>query len=69
MVTYNSDFGDIREFPPGSCPGVIRLRVHPQTDEVLHPRLAEFLSNGEPEQLCGALVILDNIQARIRKPR
>ncbi len=69
IVTYNSDFGDIRDFPPGSYPGVIRLRVHPQTDEVLHPLLAEFLSNVEPEQLRGALVILDNIKARIRKPR
>lgn len=69
IVTYNSDFGDIRDFPPGSYPGVIRLRVHPQTDEVLHPRLAEFLGSVEPEQLQGALVILDNVKARIRRPR
>ncbi|MCS7282831.1 MAG: DUF5615 family PIN-like protein [Anaerolineae bacterium] len=69
IVTYNSDFGDVRDFPPGSYPGVIRLRVHPQTDEVLHPRLAEFLSSVKPEQLRGALVVLDNVKARIRKPR
>lgn len=69
IVTYNSDFGDIRDSPPGSYPGVIRLRVHPQTDDVLHPRLAEFLSSVEPEQLRGALVVLDNVKARIRKSR
>lgn len=47
VITYNSDFADIRDFPPGSHPGVIRLRIHPQTDEMLHPR---FGGNAEASE-------------------
>jgi predicted nuclease of predicted toxin-antitoxin system len=67
IVTYNSDFGDIRHFPPGQHSGIIRLRIHPQTEEILHPRLKEFLESVDAEQLQGALVILDNFKARIRR--
>jgi len=67
VITYDSDFGDIREFPPGSYPGVIRLRIYPQTDEMLHPRLAELLRSVDAKRLRGALMILDNAKVRIRK--
>ena len=67
VLTYNSDFGNILEFPPGEYPGVIRLRVHPQTLEVLHPVLEQFLAQVRPEDIEGALVILDNWHYRIRR--
>ncbi len=40
VVTFDTDFGDIREFQPGKYPGVIRLKVHPQTIDVLHENRA-----------------------------
>jgi predicted nuclease of predicted toxin-antitoxin system len=67
IITYNSDFGDIREFPPGSYPGIIRLRTYPQTEEVLHPRLKELLESVSAKQLKGALAILNNVKVRIRR--
>ncbi len=67
VITYNSDFADIREFPPGDYPGVIRLRIHPQTDEMLYPRLEELLRRVGAEKLRGALVVLDNVKARLRR--
>jgi predicted nuclease of predicted toxin-antitoxin system len=27
VVTFNHHFGDVRQFPPGRSPGVIRLRI------------------------------------------
>lgn len=66
VVTFDSDFGNILEFPPGTYPGVIRLKVRPQTVEVLHPILEEFFGKVSEEHLKGALAIVENYRFRIR---
>lgn len=67
VLTFNGDFGDIREYPPGSYPGVIRLRVYPQTIETLHPVLQNFFDRVDLNDIERALVILDNNRYRIRR--
>jgi predicted nuclease of predicted toxin-antitoxin system len=67
IVTFNHDFGDIRDFPVGSNPGVIRLRIEPQTLEVVHPVLETLFSNVEHEKLKGALTIVTRNKVRVRR--
>jgi predicted nuclease of predicted toxin-antitoxin system len=67
VLTYNADFGDVREFPPGTYLGVIRLRIHPQIDEVVHPILERVFDLIPPEALLGALTVVDNHKIRIRR--
>jgi predicted nuclease of predicted toxin-antitoxin system len=70
VITFNGDFGDVRHYPPENYPGVIRLRVHPQTIEILHPVLKQFFEKISATDLHGALVIVDRLHYRIRhKPK
>lgn len=69
VMTFDSDFGDIRAFPPGSNPGVIRLRIEPQTTEVIHPVLEALFSDIDHEKLRGALTIVTRSRIRIRRGR
>ncbi len=66
VVTFDHDFGDIRDFPVGSNPGVIRLRIEPQILEVVHPILKYLFDNVEHEKLKGALTIVTNSKIRTR---
>lgn len=66
VVTFTSDFGNILEFPPGTYPGVIRLKVRPQTVEVLHPILEEFFQKVSEEYLRGTLAVIENYRFRLR---
>jgi hypothetical protein len=34
LLTLDADFGNILRFPPAGTPGVIRLKIHPPTEEV-----------------------------------
>jgi predicted nuclease of predicted toxin-antitoxin system len=67
VVTFDADFGDVRDFLPGTYPGVIRLRIHPQTIEFLHPVLRDFFAKASEEDLLGALVTVEPGFYRIRR--
>jgi len=67
VVTFNSDFGDIRYFPPGSHPGVIRLKIEPQILEVVHPILKYLFKTVKHTDLENALTIVTESKIRIRK--
>jgi predicted nuclease of predicted toxin-antitoxin system len=67
VVTFDADFGDVREFHPGSYPGVIRLKVHPQTTDVLQSTLRDFFSKVTEDELQGALVTVEPGFYRIRR--
>ncbi|MEK9137499.1 MAG: DUF5615 family PIN-like protein, partial [Bacteroidota bacterium] len=67
LLTFNHGFGDIRDFPIGSNPGVIRLRIEPQTLEVVHPVLEALFRNVPHGQLKGALTTVTKDKVRIRR--
>lgn len=68
IVTFDADFADISEFPLGTHYGVIRLRIFPQTLEILHPILERELALIQKINIYGCLVIIDNKRVRIKKP-
>ena len=39
LLTLDADFANILRFPPASTPGVIRLKIHPQTEEAIREQI------------------------------
>lgn len=66
LVTYDLDFSR-RFMADKKLPGLILLRVHPQTVEILHPVLQDFLQRIKPEHLAGAIATVEPQRYRIRK--
>ena len=66
LLTLDTDFSDIRTYPPSACPGLIVLRLARQgTPEVLHVvrRLLELLK----EQHCHhELWVVESQRIRVR---
>ena len=66
LVTLDADFANVIRNPPGETPGIVRIRLHPATEEAIDvlirrqiPRLAEM-------SLRGKLVVIDERKIRIR---
>ena len=66
LVTYDLDFSR-RFMADKKLPGLILLRVHPQTVEILHPVLQDFLQRVKSEDLAGAIVTVEPQRYRLRK--
>lgn len=67
IITFDEDFADQRSFPVGKHAGVVRLRVWPTTVEETQAALARLFTETTPEELSGALVIIDPGRIRIRR--
>jgi len=68
VITFNSDFADVRDVALGTHPGVIRLKIVPQTLEILHPILESKLTMLEKENIEGCLVIMiDQAEYELRE--
>lgn len=68
LVTHDLDFSR-RFMADKKLPGLILLRVHPQTLESLHPALQDFLQRIKPEELEGAIATIESQRYRLRKVR
>jgi predicted nuclease of predicted toxin-antitoxin system len=44
LVTLDGDFGNVLRYPPGSTPGIIRLRIHPATEQAIEALLGWAVS-------------------------
>lgn len=69
VLTFDEDFADQRVFPLGSHAGVIRLRVWPTTVEEIERALTRLFMEVSPQELRGALAIIDRERIRIRFPK
>ena len=68
LVTLDTDFSDIRQYPPGSHPGIIVFRISRQDKTSIlgvTRRLLQSLSDQDPT---GALWIVDDRKIRAREP-
>jgi predicted nuclease of predicted toxin-antitoxin system len=67
LVTLDTDFADIRQYPPGSHPGIIVFRISRQDIHSIlgvTRRLLQTLSEQDPR---GALWIVDERRIRVRE--
>ena len=67
FVTFDADFGDIRNFARDPHHGIIRLRVRPTTVEQTQSALVRLMDQIEESELPGALVIIGQRTVRVRR--
>ena len=67
IVTRDFDFSDIREYPPGRCPGVIVLSVRNLPRNAIIDVLRSLLAAIPFDDLHGATSIVEAGRCRIRR--
>ncbi len=68
FITLDLDFSDIRQFPPGSHPGILLLRPNSRGRLAVLELLERILKTHSLEEFRGCLVVADARQTRIRYP-
>ena len=66
LVTLDADFANVMRFPPEQTLGIVRLKVHPATEERIRQvirRAVLFLQNID---IAGRLAVVDEDKIRIR---
>lgn len=67
LITFDEGFGDAKKTPlPQHHPGVIRLKLFPQSWKWVSERLFQFLQTTNAQELKDRLVILYNNRVRIK---
>jgi predicted nuclease of predicted toxin-antitoxin system len=66
LVTLDTDFADIRTYPPDEYPGLFVLRLRHQDKPHVLDVLRRVLALLETEQLRGRLWIVDEERVRVR---
>ena len=67
VVTFDVDFAEWAYWTAVPHPGIIRLRLEPQTPAHVLAVLREFLKAYPPESLNNALVVLTEDKVRLRR--
>ena len=65
LITLDGDFANIIRFPPDRTGGVIRLRLHPPTEEAIALRLRSAIPQLAGRNLTGRLVVVQADRSRI----
>jgi predicted nuclease of predicted toxin-antitoxin system len=68
LVTLDADFANVIRFPPEGTPGVVRLRIHPPTEERIRRSILRALELLQNMDLAGCLAIVDGKKIRVRRP-
>jgi len=66
-ITVDRDFGNILDYPPGTHPGIIRLKIRYMPSERVNSVLQNFLKELNIEDIRGNLAILEEDRYRLRK--
>jgi len=68
LVTFDTDFSNIRTYPPGRHEGIVVFRVRDQRWKSLGPVVRRMLQERVLENLSKRLAILDETRTRFRGP-
>jgi predicted nuclease of predicted toxin-antitoxin system len=69
LVTFDLDFADIREYPPGSHAGIVVFRLRDQRWITLEEPARRALAEQSLKRLERGLAIVDETRIRYRRPR
>lgn len=67
LLTLDADFANILRFPPADTPGVVRLKVHPPTEEAIRELIFSVVGTLADVPLAGCLAVVDGRTVRIRR--
>jgi len=65
-VTLDADFANVIRFPPENTPGVVRLKVHPPTEQRIREAIRRAMSLLRDIDLAGRLAVVDDTKTRVR---
>ena len=68
LVSLDADFANVIRFPPEGTPGVVRLKIHPPTEESIRQSILRALERLQNMDLAGCLAIVDPKKIRVRRP-
>jgi predicted nuclease of predicted toxin-antitoxin system len=66
LVTLDADFANVMRFPPAQTLGVVRLKVHPATEERIRQAIRRALLYLQNIDITGRLAVVDEDKIRIR---
>lgn len=69
LLTFDTDFADIRDYPIGSHAGIVVFRLQDQRWSILKEPAQKLLQSGLLDRLKGGLAIVDETRIRIRSGR
>jgi predicted nuclease of predicted toxin-antitoxin system len=67
IVTLDADFANIMRFPPEHTLGVVRLKVHPPTEDKIRRAILRALLLLQNIDIAGRLAVVDEDKIRIRR--
>jgi predicted nuclease of predicted toxin-antitoxin system len=67
LVTLDADFANVMRFPPAQTLGVVRLKVHPATEERIRQAIRRALLYLQNIDITGRLAVVDEDKIRIRQ--
>jgi len=69
LVTFDLDFVDIRQYPPGTHAGIVIFRLQDQRWKTLEGPARRSLTDSNLVKLERGLAIVDEMRIRFRRPR
>jgi predicted nuclease of predicted toxin-antitoxin system len=69
LVTLDADFANVIRFPPEGTPGVVRLKVHPPTEQRIRNAIRRAIDRLHDMELRGCLAVVAEDKIRIRRQR
>ena len=66
LLTLDADFANMLRYPPEETPGVVRLRLHPATEDAIDEMLKSAIPRVAEVSVRGKLVVVDERKIRIR---
>lgn len=66
LISLDADFADVKRFPPEHTPGIVRLKVHPPTEDRIRQAIRRVLLLLHNIDLTGRLAVVDREKIRIR---
>lgn len=69
LLTFDTDFADIRHYPPGSHAGIVVFRLRDQRWQALEGPARRLLAQSNLAKLEKGLAIVDETRIRYRRPR
>jgi len=67
IVSFDLDFANVRDYPPGDYPGLIVLRLADQSRPYVLRIFASVLDLLDREELAGCLWVVEEHRVRIRR--
>jgi predicted nuclease of predicted toxin-antitoxin system len=66
LLTLDVDFANMLRFPTAGTPGVIRLKIHPPTEQAIREQIQKALELLKDTPLAGCLAVSHGDMIRIR---